>query len=92
MLVGTVALAVTMGWSPENARAAADQTWPPIVLVAGLLMIGVAAHQDGLFDVARSRGGVLLVRGSSWVALLGVAAAVTAVMNLDTRPRSSPRS
>ncbi|MDQ6837462.1 MAG: hypothetical protein M3137_03745, partial [Actinomycetota bacterium] len=33
--------------SPDKTRAAADQTWPPFALVAGLLMIGVAAHEDG---------------------------------------------
>ena len=65
--------------------AAANQAWPPFVLVAGLLLIGRAAAEDGLFDatgarLARSRLGP---RGLL-VALLGLVAAVTAVLNLDT--------
>jgi arsenical pump membrane protein len=65
--------------------AAADQAWPPFVLVAGLLLIGAAAAEDGLFEatgarLARSRLGA---RGLL-VALLGLVAAVTALLNLDT--------
>jgi arsenical pump membrane protein len=65
--------------------AAAEQAWPPFVLVAGLLLIGAAAAEDGLFEatgarLARSRLGA---RGLL-VALLGLVAAVTAVLNLDT--------
>jgi arsenical pump membrane protein len=65
--------------------AAANQVWPPFVLVAGLLLIGAAAAEDGLFEatgarLARSRLGD---RGLL-VALLGLVAAVTAVLNLDT--------
>jgi len=69
----------------HSILAAADQAWPPFVLVAGLLLIGNAAAEDGLFDatgarLARSRLGP---RGLL-VALLGLVAAVTAVLNLDT--------
>ncbi len=65
--------------------ASANQAWPPFVLVAGLLLIGAAAAEDGLFEatgarLARSRLGA---RGLL-VALLGLVAAVTAVLNLDT--------
>ena len=65
--------------------AAANQVWPPFVLVAGLLLIGAAAAEDGLFEatgarLARSRLGA---RGLL-VALLGLVAVVTAVLNLDT--------
>ncbi|HEY3550641.1 MAG TPA: SLC13 family permease [Gaiellaceae bacterium] len=65
--------------------AALRQAWPPFVLVAGLLLVGTAAAADGLFEatgarLARSRlGGRVLL-----VALLGLVAAVTAVLNLDT--------
>ncbi len=65
--------------------AAANQAWPPFVLVAGLLLIGAVAADDGLFEatgarLARSRLGPrgLLRR------LLALVAAVTAVLNLDT--------
>jgi arsenical pump membrane protein len=65
--------------------AAANQAWPPFVLVAGLLLVGAAAAQDGLFEatgarLARSRLGAR----SLLVALLCLVAAVTAVLNLDT--------
>lgn len=64
---------------------AAAQTWPPFVLVAGLLLTGAVAAEDGLFEalgtrIARARlGGTALL-----VALLGLVASVTAVLNLDT--------
>ncbi|MCA1689083.1 MAG: hypothetical protein LC720_01105 [Actinobacteria bacterium] len=64
---------------------AAQQAWPPFVLVAGLLMIGFVAHADGLF----ARAGRLLeaLPGPPAVLLGGgmaVVAVVTAVLNLDT--------
>jgi arsenical pump membrane protein len=65
--------------------AAANQVWPPFVLVAGLLLIGAAAAEDGLFEAtgARLAGSRLGDRGLL-VALLGLVATVTAVLNLDT--------
>lgn len=65
--------------------SAADQAWPPFVLVAGLLLVGAAAAADGVFEAAGARlarsslGGRTLL-----IALLGLVAAVTAVLNLDT--------
>jgi arsenical pump membrane protein len=64
---------------------AAQQAWPPFVLVCGLLLIGVVAHADGLFE----RAGSLLERlpGPPAVLLAGamvLVAVVTAVLNLDT--------
>ena len=64
---------------------AAEQSWPPFLLVLGLLLVGAAAADDGLFEalgarVARARlgsSGLLL-------ALLALVAVVTAVLNLDT--------
>lgn len=65
--------------------AAADQAWPPFALVAGLLLIGTAAAEDGLFEatgarLARSRLGAVPLL----LALLALVAGVTAVLNLDT--------
>jgi arsenical pump membrane protein len=65
--------------------AAVGQAWPAFTLVAGLLLIGAVAADEGLFEtvgarLARTRLGarpLLLV-------LLGLVAAVTAVLNLDT--------
>jgi arsenical pump membrane protein len=65
--------------------SAAQQAWPPFVLVAGLLLIGLVAHVDGLFE----RAGRLLeqVPGPPVAMLaggIGLVAVVTAVLNLDT--------
>jgi arsenical pump membrane protein len=65
--------------------AALHQSWPPFVLIAGLLLIGLLANRDGLF----AWGGARLQRlPGGAVALLGAAllldAVVTAVLNLDT--------
>ena len=63
----------------------AQQVWPPFVLVSGLLMIGVVAHADGLFE---SAGRVLERLPGPPAALLcaGIVlvAVVTAILNLDT--------
>jgi arsenical pump membrane protein len=65
--------------------AAAGQAWPPFVLVAGLLLVGAAAADDGLFEAVGARlAGSGLGPHALLVALLGLAAAVTAVLNLDT--------
>lgn len=61
------------------------QTWPPFVLVTGLLLIGLVAAADGLFAatggrIARTRLGPVPLL----FALLGLVAVVTAVLNLDT--------
>jgi arsenical pump membrane protein len=62
-----------------------EQVWPAFVLVTGLLLVGLAAHADGLF----ARAGCLLERlpGSPHALLLVsmlLVSAVTAVLNLDT--------
>ena len=68
-----------------SASAAAAQTWPAFVLVAGLLLVGLVAAADGLFAAAGSRlagaapGGALLFAG-----VTVLVAVVTAVLNLDT--------
>ncbi len=70
---------------PSDARSAAAQNWSAFVLVAGLLLIGLAANDDGLFAAvghrpARlARGGVSLYLGAT-----AMVALVTAVLNLDT--------
>jgi arsenical pump membrane protein len=61
------------------------QTWPPFVLVTGLLLIGLVAAADGLFAavggrIARARIGAVPLL----LSLLGLVAVVTAVLNLDT--------
>lgn len=65
--------------------ASAAQAWPPFVLVAGLLLIGAVADAEGLFEALGARLAQLPLGGRGLlVALLGLVAAVTAVLNLDT--------
>ena len=71
--------------APSDARAAAVQDWPPFVLVAGLLLVGLVAEEDGLFAagghaLARlSSNGLLLYAGTTVLVLT-----VTTLLNLDT--------
>jgi arsenical pump membrane protein len=69
----------------REARSAADQVWPAFVLVAGLLLVGLVADQDGLFAAVGHR---LAELAPNPLALFAGAAAmvavVTAVLNLDT--------
>src|ERR671937_2767077 len=63
----------------------AAQSWPPFVLVAGLLLIGAVAADEGLFEalgarIARTRLGPR----NLLLALLALVATVTAILNLDT--------
>src|ERR671931_1487079 len=65
--------------------AAAGQSWPPFVLVAGLLLVGAVAAADGLFEAIGARlAQTQLGPLGLLVALLFLVAAVTAVLNLDT--------
>lgn len=64
---------------------AAAQVWPAFVLVAGLLLIGQTAASEGLFDAVGARVACMpLSPRALLVALLGLVALVTAVLNLDT--------
>ncbi len=71
--------------APHDAGAAADQTWSPFVLVTGLVLIGLVAEGDGVFQAV---GGQLArFGGNGMVRFLGSAvliAIVTATLNLDT--------
>lgn len=84
-VAGCAGLAAAFAADTTGARLAAIQDWPPFVLVAGLLLVGLVADGDGLFaaagqQVARiSRSGIVLFAGA--VVLVGV---VTATLNLDT--------
>ena len=84
-VLGAVILVVTFALDARAARSSADQVWSPFVLVTGLLLIGLVANDDGVFEWL----GVTLTRISSRgpVVFAGAATmivAVTAVLNLDT--------
>ncbi|HEX3334603.1 MAG TPA: SLC13 family permease [Acidimicrobiales bacterium] len=70
---------------PGDARAAAAQDWPAFVLVAGLLLVGLVAAGDGLFEagghlLARlAPNGLVLYAGSALLVVV-----TTTLLNLDT--------
>jgi arsenical pump membrane protein len=71
--------------APVHLSASVEQSWPPFVLISGLLLIGLVANRDGLFE----RAGCFLqgLAGPPIVLLaacLLLVAVVTAVLNLDT--------
>ncbi len=64
---------------------ALEQVWPAFVLVSGLLLIGLVANADGLFE--RAGAALQLLPGGPaalLVASLVLVTVVTAVLNLDT--------
>jgi arsenical pump membrane protein len=64
---------------------AVRQSWPPFVLVTGLLLVGRAAASEGLFEALGARLAQATFRPRVLlVASLALVAAVTAVLNLDT--------
>ncbi len=84
-LAGGAGAIAAVAAAPDSARAAAAQDWPPFVLVAGLLLIGLVADGDGLFRYA---GQQLARLGRSGAALFAgavvIIVAVTVTLNLDT--------
>jgi Na+/H+ antiporter NhaD/arsenite permease-like protein len=82
---GIVGLAAAAAARGGDAMSAAAQDWPPFVLVAGLLMIGLVADADGLFAAAgarlagTTRSGRVLFAGAALLVSI-----VSATLNLDT--------
>ena len=71
--------------APSHAASAASQAWPAFVLVAGLLVVGALAAEDGLFAAAGGQLARLPGGGMRLLTLLLLfEACVTAVLNLDT--------
>lgn len=65
--------------------SALSQTWPPFVLVTGLLLIGQVAASDGNFAAIGARLASLPGNGRVlYVAMMGLVAGVTVILNLDT--------
>lgn len=81
---GAAAVAAAVARLPA-AAAAAGQDWPPFVLVAGLLLVGLVADGDGLFAAAGHRLARTARRGSVlFGGVVVLVAVVTATLNLDT--------
>ncbi len=82
---GLAGLAAAVAVRPSDAAAAAAQDWSPFVLVAGLLLIGLVADEDGLFAAAGAR--LATATHSGWLLFAGsvlLVSVVTATLNLDT--------
>jgi arsenical pump membrane protein len=85
LAIGGLGAVVSAGLAPAATACAASQDWPPFILVSGLLLVGMVARDEGLFD----RAGAALARvGRSGPALLiataVIVAVVTVTLNLDT--------
>jgi arsenical pump membrane protein len=82
---GALLIPLVLALDSSPARSALAQVWPPFVLVTGLLLIGLVAGSDGLFDAAATRLGRLpgppVVLALACFALVAI---VTALLNLDT--------
>jgi arsenical pump membrane protein len=84
-LAGALLVALALALDTHDAISALAQAWPPFVLVAGLLLVGLVAGADGVFDAAAARlaalGGPPVVLLLACLALVTV---VTALLNLDS--------
>lgn len=85
LLIGAAAAAVALTADPAEALSAAARSWSPFILVIGLLLVGVVAHGDGMFQWGAAATGRLGGGGAVlFLALLGLVAVVSVVLNLDT--------
>ena len=81
---GIAGAGVAVTLRPVDAAASASQDYPAFVLVAGLLLIGLVADDEGLFAAAGRR--LAAVTGSGLMLFAGAAVVigvVTATLNLD---------
>jgi arsenical pump membrane protein len=84
-VLGAAGLLTALGLDTHDAASAASQVWSPFVLVAGLLLVGLVAEEDGLFRVVGHRLARLAPNALALFAGAAVlVAAVTALLNLDT--------
>ncbi|HEX3981608.1 MAG TPA: SLC13 family permease [Acidimicrobiales bacterium] len=83
--IGVIGLVAALALDTGQATSAASQVWPPFVLVAGLLLVGLVADHDGLFAAAGHRLARSAPSGFALFAGAGLlVAGVTALLNLDT--------
>jgi arsenical pump membrane protein len=85
LAAGATGVAVAAALAHGAVLDAASRTWPPFALVAGLLLVGVVAGEDGIFAAVASR--LDRLPGGEWtlyVVAMALVAVVTAVLNLDT--------
>lgn len=83
--VGVASALAAVILDQSGARSAAAQVWPAFALVAGLLLVGLVADQDGLFAAVGHRLAQLAPNPLALFAgATAMVAVVTAVLNLDT--------
>jgi arsenical pump membrane protein len=83
--LGGCAAGVSVLADRSGAASAASQVWSPFILVAGLLLVGLAADRDGLFAATGHRLALMAPNGMALFAGAAVTVAVvTALLNLDT--------
>jgi arsenical pump membrane protein len=73
--VGTAGALAASAALPSAAASAAAQDWSPFVLVAGLLLIGLVADDDGLFAAAGHSFGTAAMAGLATVVVNNLPAA-----------------
>ncbi|HSO93444.1 MAG TPA: SLC13 family permease, partial [Candidatus Dormibacteraeota bacterium] len=85
LCVGATGALASWSLARNAAGDAVRHTWPPFVLVTGLLLIGVVANADGLFTGAATwLGRVTRRQLPLYVAAMLLVAVVTVFLNLDT--------
>ena len=83
--LGGASLLAAVLVAPSHARAAAAQDWPAFVLVAGLLLVGLVAEEDGLFDAGGRALALVAPNGLAlYVGTALLVVTVTTLLNLDT--------
>jgi arsenical pump membrane protein len=85
LALGVIGAGIAVVLEPPAFGDAAAHTWSPFVLVAGLLLIGAVANQDGIFAAAaRALGRLPGGEAVLYVGSMALVAVVTVFLNLDT--------
>jgi arsenical pump membrane protein len=84
-LVGATASVLAAILDSSGADAAAHQDWSPFVLVAGLILTGFSAENDGIFEfIGRVLAGAIRSELGFYLGAMVLTVTVTAPLNLDT--------
>src|SRR5580700_3513576 len=82
---GALGAVLAIAFDHRDAGSAANQDWPPFVLVSGLLLVGLVADESGVFAAAGHGLARFSTRGSLLFAgTVALVAGVTSILNLDT--------
>jgi arsenical pump membrane protein len=85
LALGILTAAVAAVLAHRQAVVSAEETWPPFVLVTGLLLIGLVANHDGVFAaIAGFFSSIVKAPMPLYLCAMALVAVVTALLNLDT--------